>query len=173
MVDPVTAGLGMLGDPRVGAPAVVLTASLAIWLWLRPRREPESSRSEAARPEPDQESVSRTYLGLHRGEYSVASREMYDRLSRRLQQRTGRSLEQVPWWNPSARRLGIPDPSGLRRTRGRLSSLTDWALRLETGSPFRWDFWRTAEGSRRQLIARLGPGLQSAGRQIRLLDKVP
>ena len=119
MVDPITAGLDLLGDPRVGAPSVVLTASLAVWLWLRPRREPETSRSEAARPEPDRESVSRTYLGLYRGEYSVAAREMYDRLSRRLRERTGRTLEQVPWWNPTARRLGMPDPAGLRRTRFR------------------------------------------------------
>ncbi len=164
---------GALTDPRVGLPLLLLAGTLAAWLYLRPVRDPASGRWEAPTPEPEEESVSRTYLGLQRAQYSVVTREMYDRLDRRVRARTGRALDEIPWWNPSARALGLADPAELRRCRGRLDGLTVWSTRLETANPFRWDFWRTPEESRRKLLLRLGPDLARAGRQIRLLDQVP
>ncbi len=165
--------LGLLTEPRVGLPLTLIVAGLAAWYALGTRGEPRRSSWEAAPPLSDAESVSRTYLALYRGEYSVAVREMRDRLDRRVRARTGRSMHELPWRGGAQRRLGIPDPRRLRASREVLDGLERWAYRLETGSYFRWDFWRSAESSQRALHARLGSGLLQAGQTLRRFDPAP
>lgn len=163
--------LAFLLDPRFGVPILLLAVALGSWLLYRPWQLPRSSGAEPTAAEPDRDPVSRTYLPLLRGEYSTVLQETYDRLDRAVQQRTGLSLVELPFWRRAVARLGVPDPKGLASARERLDTLELWAVRLESDSWLRRDFWRSWESSRRIFLRRIDPALAAVDRQLTLLEK--
>jgi hypothetical protein len=173
MADTVSVALGLLTDPRVGLPVVLLLAAVALWIAANPATAPRRHRGERATPEPDADPVSRTYLALRREAYSSVVAESHARLDRALLARSGKRLREIPWRARAAKRLGIPDPKGLRESHQRLEALYLWSVRLETASLLRWDFWRSRDASRAQLRIRLGQRLGVVDRQLRRLGYAP
>jgi len=165
--------LGVLVDPRVGLPVVLLSAAVVLWMAGRPSADPVRRRREPSPPAPDADPVSRTYVALRRGAYSEILDSTYDRLDRAVDARAGVGLREIPWSTRSAVAKGIPDPRGLRRTADALDSLIVWAVALETGSPLRWDFWRTYESSRTQFQRRLAEHLGVVDRHLTQLGFTP
>ncbi|MCI4332963.1 MAG: hypothetical protein L3K01_04455 [Thermoplasmata archaeon] len=173
MVDPYTLLLGFVTDPRVGLPLLLLLAATVTWVVASPASEPRRHRGERVPPEPDADPVSRTYLALRREAYSSVLVETHVRLDRALFARTGRRLKDIPWLPSTAKRVGVPDPKGLRDSLRGLESLYLWSVRLETASLFRWDFWRSREASRAKFRTRLSERLQVVDRQLTRLGYAP
>jgi hypothetical protein len=173
MADAPTILLGLLTDPRVGLPILLLVAATVAWVAARPAGEPRRHRSEASPPEPDADPVSRTYLAVRREAYSSLLVETHVRLDRALLARSGRRLRDIPWRAGAAKKLGVPDAKGLRDSLHGLESLYLWSVRLETASLLRWDFWRSIEASRIQFRLRLAEQLKVVDRQLRRLGYVP
>jgi hypothetical protein len=173
MTDLLTVALGLLTDPRLGVPVVLLAVATVVWVVAFPASEPRRQRGEAATPEPDGDPVSRTFVALRHEAYSSVVVETHDRLERALVARTGKRLEDIPWRPSLARRLGIQDSKGLRQSRQELSSLYVWSARLETASWLRWDFWRTEAGSRAKFRDRLADRLGVVDRQLAALGYAP
>ncbi|MHB8352575.1 MAG: hypothetical protein ACYDFT_07825 [Thermoplasmata archaeon] len=149
--------LSFLTDPRVGFPALLLIVAAGLWLVRGPVGGPRRTGAESRPPRPDRDPVSRTYLALEEENYGELLNESFDRLDRALEARTGHHLTEIPWRRRAARRLGIPEPEGLRAVRDRLINFRAWAYRLEADSWLRWDFWRSRELSRRRLLTELPP----------------
>lgn len=169
--DAVSTAFGLLTDPRVGLPILLVAVALVLWAAAWPRRRPRSVGFEPATPEPDRDPVSRTYLALEREEYSSVLHETYDRLDEAIRRRTGRGLAEIPWTEAAGRRAGFPHPRRLRRTRDALGALELWAERLEADSPFRWDFWRSAGASRRRFRTRLLAVFATVDRELVNLEQ--
>ncbi|MCI4326235.1 MAG: hypothetical protein L3K16_01155 [Thermoplasmata archaeon] len=165
--------LDLLSDPRVGIPVLLLLLAFVLWVAGRPSREPVRRRSEPAERAPDGDPVSRTYVALRNGAYSEVLDTTFERLDRAVDAKSHCHLRTIPWTDGSARRLGLPDPKGLRQSRDALNSLIVWAVALETGSPLRWDFWRTQESSRARFQARLSERLSVVDRQLTSLGFTP
>jgi hypothetical protein len=162
---------GLLSDPRFGIPLMLLAFALATWLLAGPARQPRREGWERPVAPPDRDPVSRSYLAVERGQYSVLLREAYDRLDRAVATRTGRSISALPWRVRKARALGVPDPKGLSRLRSEFGALEIWSLRLETDSWLRRDFWRSAEASRRRFTRRLAGLLALLDGQLKLWEQ--
>ncbi|MCI4325832.1 MAG: hypothetical protein L3K00_08165 [Thermoplasmata archaeon] len=173
MVDAPTILLGLVTDPRVGLPILLLAGATVAWVASHPGSEPRRHRSEASAPEPDADPVSRTYLAVRREAYSSLLVETHVRLDRALLARTGRRLRDIPWRASAAKTLGVPDAKALRASLRGLESLYLWSVRLETASLLRWDFWRSIEASRVQFRIRLAAQLQLVDHQLRRLGYVP
>jgi hypothetical protein len=173
MVDAPSLLWGLLTDPRVGVPIVLLVAATVTWIAARPAAEPRRHRSEAMPPEPDADPVSRTYLAVRREAYSSVLVETHVRLDRALLARSGHRLRDIPWRPSAAKKLGVPDAKGLRESRHGLESLYLWSVRLETASLLRWDFWRSLEASRIKFRHRLADQLATVDRQLQRLGYVP
>jgi hypothetical protein len=173
MADLLTVALGLVTDPRLGLPVVLLAAATVLWVAALPASEPRRHRAESVAPEPDADPVSRTYTALKHEAYSSVVVETHDRLDRALMARTGRRLQEIPWLPSTARRLGVPDSKGLRGSRQELDSLYLWSARLETSSWLRWDFWRTDDGSRAKFRERLSERLGIVDRQLNALGYAP
>ncbi|MCI4357281.1 MAG: hypothetical protein L3K18_09145 [Thermoplasmata archaeon] len=172
-MDPVSAVLGFLTDPRVGLPIVLLGVAAAGWYLVGAPADPRRTGWEPSQPEPDRDPVSRTFLALRREAYSTVLLEVYGRLDSALRAKTGRRLGEIPWRTDAGRKLGIPQPRELERTRIALDSLYVWAVRLETNSLLRRDFWRSWESSRRQFLARAADRLRVVDRQLTSLGYAP
>jgi hypothetical protein len=117
--------------------------------------------------------VSRTYVALRNGAYSEVLDTTFDRLDRAVDARAHCRLRSIPWLDGPARRLGLSDPKGLRQSRDALNGLIVWAVALETGSPLRWDFWRTQESSRARFQSRVSERLSVVDRQLTSLGFTP
>ena len=170
LADPVGALLAMVEDVHFGLPLLLLLAGTIRALVAWPRRAPVRSGLERPPRDPERDAYSRTYLSLERGAYAAILREAYERLDRALRARTGVALGAIPWRAAAARRARIPDPKGLTRVRETLDRLELWSVQLEQGSVVRLDFWRTRDGSRRRLLARIDPALARVEQHLRELE---
>jgi hypothetical protein len=162
-----------LTDPRVGLPVVVLAAAAVVWVASPWSSEPVRRRGEPSTRAPDADPVSRTYVALRQGAYSEVLDATYDRLDRAVGARAGCHLREIPWRPRAAEKLGLADPKGLRRSRDGLDGMIQWAVALESGSPLRWDFWRTYESSRARFQVRLAEWLRQVDLQLTALQFTP
>jgi len=172
-VDPSTVLWGFVTDPRVGVPVLLLGAATLLWFAMDTPAEPRRAGWEPATPEPDRDPVSRTFVALRHESYSTVLLESYARLDAALKARTGRRLGEIPWSTKGARKLGIPQPRELEKTRIGLDSLYVWAVRLETDSILRRDFWRTWETSRVVFLRRLAARLHAVDGHLTNLGYAP
>ncbi|HKV90111.1 MAG TPA: hypothetical protein VJQ43_02815 [Thermoplasmata archaeon] len=172
-MDLVTLLRGLLTDPRVGVPIVLLAGATVVWFLLGSPAEPRRIGWERSVPDPDRDPVSRTFVALRRDAYSSVLLEVYTRLDTTLHARTGRRLGQIPWRTTAARRLGIPEPRELERTRIALDNLYVWAVRLETDSLLRRDFWRTWKASRAKFLESLAVRLRRVDGHLATLGYAP
>lgn len=165
--------MGFVRDPRVGLPLLLLAEAAILLAVLRPKAGPRRTGWELPPREPDRDAVSRTYLALRRGMFSPVLHESYDRLDRAVRARTGRALYELPWLARSASRLGLRDAQGLYRLRNRIDAYELWALRLESDSWLRHDFWRSQESSRAKFLERLPPLFDRIDARLELLKETP
>jgi hypothetical protein len=165
--------LRLLFDPRVGLPILCLASAGAIWLLFAPRGRPRTTGFDPAVPVPDRDPVSRTVVALHEEAYSQILLEAYDRLDASLRRHRGIALEEVDRPAPPGAGLPRPERRELRRLASDLTQLQLHALRLETGSRLRWDFWRSLESSRRWFFRRLDALLGQVDRRLTLLARAP
>jgi hypothetical protein len=164
---------GVLLDPRVGLPVVLLAVAVVVWVAGRPSGDPVRRRGERAERAPDADPASRTYVAIRHGAYSEILDATYDRLDRAVDAKAGCHLRAIPWRARTARQMGLTDPKGLRKCREALDSLLVWAVTLETGSPLRWDFWRTNEASRVRFQRRLTEWLREVDHHLTALGFTP
>jgi hypothetical protein len=154
-------------------PVVLLAAAVVVWAVGGPGAVPTRRRGERSAPPPDADPVSRTYVAIRQGAYSEILDATYDRLDRAVTARAGCHLREIPWRRRAAAKLGLADPAGLRRSREGLDGMIQWAVALETGSPLRWDFWRTYESSRARFQVRLTQWLGKVDQQLHALGFTP
>jgi hypothetical protein len=173
LVDALTFAFDVVTDPRVGLPILLFASAILLWVATRPASDPRWERGEPAPPEPNRDAVSRTYLAVRKEAYSSVLVETHHRLDRAMFARSGHRLGEIPWFASAARRLGVPDPKGLRGSRISLDSLYLWAVRLETSSWRRWDFWRSDAASRAKFRERLSERLTVVDCQLHSLGYAP
>lgn len=161
----------MLLDPRVGLPLLLVTAAAVAWLLLAPRGLPRSTGFDPPVPVPDRDPVSRTVVALRLEQYSTVLLEAYDRLDASLRRHRGTPLDEVDRSPTGAPPLAPADRRRYRRRAARLTQLHLHALRLESGSWLRWDFWRSLEASRRAFFRRLDSLLGEVDRDLTLLER--
>jgi hypothetical protein len=163
--------MDLLTDPRIGLPSTLLAVGVIAAATLYPRRRPLVVGHDSLSRESDRDSVSRTYLAIQQGRYGDLLAETYRRLNRAVLYRTGATFETLPWDVRRMEELGIEDARGLRRTQHTLDALEWRARRLEAGSWFRWDFWRTDESSKAHLIRQSEALFREVDAQLARLER--
>jgi hypothetical protein len=163
----------LLANPRIGLPLLLLTVALLLWLLAAPRGRPRTRGFDPAVPVPDRDPVSRTVLALRTETYSEVLLEAFDRLDAALRRRRGLPILELPRSTPAALAIPRAERKRLRRLAERLTRLHLYARELETGTRFRWDFWRSLASSRRRFFHRLDTLLGEVDSTLKLLEKTP
>jgi hypothetical protein len=161
----------VLLDPRVGLPLLLIVVSGLAWLLLAPRGRPRTTGFDPPVPVPDRDPVSRTVVALRTEEYSAVLLEAYDRLDASLRRHRGMPLDEVDRPPTGAKPLPPAERRRYRRLASNLTQLHLHALRLESSSWLRWDFWRGLEASRSWFFRRLDSLLGEVDRDLTLLEK--
>ena len=162
---------GLLTDPTIGIPILLVAVTLGVWLFsnFTGFRSAELTRTTWLRP--DRDAVSQTFYAIEDRKYSRLLRAVYDRCDRAIHLRYSVGLADLGWrpWPTKAGR--IPERKELLEIRDALSRRFTEAVGREQPFRVRWAFWRGAAQDDRRYLARVDAAISRAETMVHQLEK--